>query len=227
MHNQKAFDLSLVLYVIIIVAYSFFVFLVPLRTDVLWMSYAFSMIAIIVQIGINVLNNIGKKKYKFLGFPLLYFGWIYMIVQIIVSIGLMVSSCPFRIAMLLQVMIMAIFLIIIILAGKGKEYIVDSDARIEASTEFIYKLSAEAENLYLTQTDTAMKSELKKLYEAIRYSDPISSGNEVLTINEQIYQAFQCVKERALSGQLDNMKPAIKHTMDLIIERNLLCQSIK
>ncbi len=98
----------------------------------------------------------------------------------------MAAPVSIAFAVLAQALIFAAYILVIFTSIIAKEQIIKTDGRIKKSTDCIRSLMTEAEQLYLSQKDAIKKVELKKLYEAIRYSDPMSSIEEICIIDEQI-----------------------------------------
>ena len=65
----------------------------------------------------------------------------------------------------------------------------DMDARVASSTFFIKSLTSDAETLLGTAKSESLKTAAKKVYEAIRYSDPMSAS-ELAGIESQISYKF-------------------------------------
>ena len=65
--------------------------------------------------------------------------------------------------------------IAIIKTATTADIVTDIEERLNQNTTFIRSLTADAEGLLKSSTDEGAKSAIKKVYEAVRYSDPVSS----------------------------------------------------
>ena len=74
---------------IIIVVFTVVSFVAPFtKTPTFWVSYVFGLVAICFQISVwNRFIKGESLKSKFLGFPVLYIGVTYLIVQLIISLA--------------------------------------------------------------------------------------------------------------------------------------------
>lgn len=196
-------------------------------TNVFWSAYVFTTIAFVAQAAIDFTFSKLNANAKFLSLSLFYISSIYFAVQLIVGILCMTAPVSITFAVLVQTFILAAFIIITLTFIVAKEQITKADDDIKKATNYIYSLTIEAEQLYLSQEDASKKVELKKLYEAIRYSDPISSTEEISIIDEKINIAFCALSEKVSSVTVEELKQEIKPILDLVNKRNMLCRASK
>lgn len=196
-------------------------------TKVFWSAYIFTTIAFVAQGVVDFIFGKSNANAKFLSLPLFYIGGIYFTVQLIIGIVCMVAPVSITFAVLVQALILAAYITVTLTSTIAKEQIIKTDDNIKKATNYIRTLTIEAEQLYLSQEDASKKVELKKLYEAIRYSDPMSSTEEICIIDEQINIAFRVLSENVSSVTVDDLKKEIKTILDLVTKRNMICRASK
>ena len=105
-------------------------------------------------------------------------------------------------------------------------YIEIKDEKIKEQTQFIKLLTADAEHLMSSSKTAELKAEAKKVYEAIRYSDPMS--NEALAdIEGQIQSEFAFFTQAIRSEDLELAKSVADGLLNLIDARNKKCKVLK
>lgn len=196
-------------------------------TKVFWSAYIFTTIAFVAQGVVDFLFGKSNANANFLSLPLFYTGSIYFAAQLIIGIICMVAPVSITFAILVQALILAAYITVTLTSTIAKEQIIKTDDNIKKATNYICTLTIEAEQFYLSQEDASKRLELKKLYEAIRYSDPMSSTEEICIIDEQINIAFRLLSEKVTSVTADELKREIKPILDLVIKRNLVCRASK
>lgn len=213
-----------------IVIYSLCVFaFVDEYSDRFLISYVFTIVAFLAQMVAPLILYFDKeaKKEGFLGISLYIPGSFYLILQLSVGIGLMILPVPFRIAFTIEAVIFAGFIFIIIAIETGREHIKKSKFNIENSIEFMKNLSLQAEDLYNKVEDTKRKAELKKMWETIKYSDPVSKEESIHLINEQIAEAFRNVCCNLELKTPEELSKEVKAVINLVNRRNSVCKAKK
>ncbi len=127
----------------------------------------------------------------------------------------------------------AVFIVILIAIGvtafvkidTSVEMVEEIEKKVKAQTFFIKSLTADAETLMAgAETDEA-KSICKKVYEAVRYSDPMSD-DALAAAETQISLKFSEFSEAVNGGDGDTEKLA-KELILLIENRNKKCKMLK
>ena len=196
-------------------------------TSTFWVSYIFTTIAFFAQIIVGLIFGKSDTDSKFIQLPLFYFGGIYFVIQLVVGILFMIIPISVTLPLILQVIILAIYLSIILTSTIAKEQITKTEANIKTETFNIKMLTLDAEHLYMSEVNENKKSELKKLYEAIRYSDPMCTTEAIKNLDLQIDSAFKSLSTIVDSCSVEDLSKEIKPILDLLAKRNLLCKSSK
>ncbi|WP_105305246.1 hypothetical protein [Anaerolactibacter massiliensis] len=209
---------------IILVVFAVVAFVAPFeKTPVFWVSFVFGLLAICFQIPLwNKALSGETLKSKFLGFPVLHIGIAYMIIQLIVSIIMMaVPGIPLWIAIIVDVVILAISCALVTSGGVARTAIEETEGKIQAKTSFIKSLKADVDILLSKETDSEVRDELRKLSDEIRFSDPMSN-NALDNIEAEISD-----KLISVSAAGENKKNVISEISGLIKQRNIKCKALK
>lgn len=224
---NKNFNYYLKIWTILFVLFNVIVFALPVRYNqwyklggAFWSGYVFIIITFIAQI--LVANKVFKEtdKTKLLyKIPLVQRSFTALIIMIIFE-----SACMFYpdvnqwIGILVGIIVLAIGSISIINADKVGKDIVEVEEKVKANTNFIKNITVEAQILMNSAT-AETKDVCKKVYEALRYSDPMSN-EQLKDIEDKISDKFNELKN---NFDVDKANELI----NLINERNSKCKTIK
>ena len=187
---------------IVFVIFNVLVFVVPFSNKnnvAFWIAYAFGDLAIISQIGFSILAFKGKTSFRSMlyGLPIIKLGYIYFAVQLCFSILTFIINCfvviPFWIILVVLVVFNGLFAIGLITTSAYREEIERQDENQPKQTSFISKLTDDCKNLVNMYEGSEYYSLLEKLYEEIRYSDPVSSEN-LVEIENELNEKFETLK---------------------------------
>jgi len=200
----------IVIGVILAVIFSLLFFLLPVTAHFI-IAYVFALISILGLIlsaifltrkGIRVPQDI----------PFLSTAWTYLIINLVVSIigvGLQSFYSPI-ILIVVHILILAFFVVRIILLSGGKEYIDSREDKIAEDVFNIRMMLADLEaikekaaNLPLEDREKVNK-ELGTIYDAIRYSDPISHPS-LGEYDNEIKETIITLNEALVNGEIDGI----------------------
>lgn len=226
---KKSYVMMAVIYAIIFAVFNLLVFvIVNEKNSVFWMSYAFMCLAFIVQI-VSMLLALRTLETEavFMGIPLASLSFYYFFAAIFVgAVFMFFQNAPFKLAMVLQILILAIYVVVAILALMSRNVVQDVNDNLEESVEAIRTLTIDVEVFIPQVRDPALKKALKKVSETIRYSDPMSN-EAVVGIEGQIMQA---VNELRINIENSRNAEAIQTCKDievLFLQRNSLLKATK
>ena len=197
-------------------------------TGAFWAGYIFITLAFIGQLGCAYkafkAENLKKMFYNI---PLISVSYIGLATMLVVgTICMAVAVIPYWIGIIACLLGLAFSAISIIKATVASDVVSEIDEKIKVQTQFIKLLTADAEHLMTSSKTAELKAEAKKVYEAIRYSDPMS--NEVLAdIEGQIQSEFSFFSQAIKSEDLDLAKSVAGGLIDLIDGRNKKCKDLK
>lgn len=166
-------------------------------------------------------------KKMFLNIPLITVSWSALIAMLVVGSALMlIPNCPAWIAAVVCIIILAFNAIAVIKAGWAADAVSKVDERVTARTSFIKNLIVDTESILSRAKSDTVKAECKKVYEAVRYSDPMS--NDALSVIE----AKITVKVDEFSSAVDaddaeKAKEIADEIVILVGDRNKKCRVLK
>ena len=219
--NNLIFYLSLG---IVFALFNVIAFVIPTdKTATFWTAYALSLIAFAVQIPLWK-SALGKKdtlKSKFLGIPIIHVGITYLIIQLIAfAVFMIFPTLPVWLAVVVCSIILAISALCAIAGQAGANEINRAEEKIKVKRAFIQFVQTDIEMLAESEPDVETKSELKKLAEKVRFSDPMS--------HEMLGEL-----ESRISAKVEEIKTAtdkkglVAEVTTLLTERNKKCKILK
>lgn len=190
-------------------------------TSSFWIGYAFITLSFVGQLLCTMTalkeENLTKLFYRI---PLIRISYTGLIVSFVAGGACMLlSPLPYWIGALVAVIVLATTALALVKASAAADIVAEIDDRISKQTFFIRNLTVEAENLMARAKTPEAKAACKKVYEALRYSDPMSS--EALTEIESKIEAQFVAFSNAISPE------AAEKLLLLIGERNRKCKLLK
>lgn len=174
---------------------------------------------------------LGFKKQQtaedtFYGVPFVYSGMTtYIFVTVFSAIALFLGFNPL-LQIVIAIIIFAVAIGKLLKKSVARELIVEQGEQIKQQTAFIKMLTVDAQSFMSRASNDEMKAETKKIYEAIRYSDPMS--NEALaSIENQIQNEFNAFANAVKNNDIDFAKSSSNELVILINDRNNKCKVLK
>ncbi len=193
-----------------------------------WVSWGFVIAAfcgnLICSFFVFKEDNLKKLFYNI---PVVRISWSALIMLTVAGCALMlIPNVPSWIAVIVCVVILAFYIIAVVKALWAAEAVSAIDRKIEAKTSFIKDMIIESENILARAKNDEIKAECKKVYEALKYSDPVSD-ERFSDIEGKIKTKIFELKEIVDTNQTDFAREKIEEVVFLIQERNTKCKSIK
>ena len=219
--NNRYFFLTLG---IVFTLFNVLAFVIPTEfTASFWAAYAFTVVAFAAQIVIRCVTS-GKNetpKSRYLGVPVIYVGTVYLFIQLIIFfLFKFIPRLPIWLVVVLCSIILGAAALCAIAGHAGASEIKRIDDKIKMKRYFISALQVDIEMLAESEADASTRAELKKLAEAIRFSDPMS--NEALAeLEARITSKVEELKSSSDKTAL------ITEVERLLVERNKKCKILK
>lgn len=202
-------------------------FAVPITVNVnkftpsFWIGYAFITIMFIAQLACSILFfKQDTKEKRFLNIPVINLSYTALLVSIIVgAVAMAVPFVPYWVGIILDILIVAFYAIAIISSKAAADTIENIDKKVKTQTFFIKSLTVDAETLLSRAKSDETKAIAKKVYEAIRYSDPMS--NETLSsVESQITVKFNEFSNAVMEDNNPLAKTLGNELIILVNDRN-------
>ncbi len=197
-------------------------------TPSFWIGYIFIMLSFVGQLAcafkaFNVENsqklfyNVSILKISFTGLILTFvFGGLCMLL----------SFVPYWVAAIVCVIISGVVAISIFKATGAIDIVSEVDTRIKNKTYFIKSLTVDTEHVMETAKTDELKAIAKKVYEVVRFSDPMSNV-ALVEIEEKIESSF-CDFSAAIESQdFELASSNADELLSLINIRNKKCKLLK
>lgn len=208
--------------------YTVVVFALPFQKDsIFFMSFAFSILAIVSQIYfVKISFRAGEMlKSKFYGFPIARLGMIYGISQLTLSILFMSLSevVSLNIPLILYVVLLGGTAIGTITVEGVREELIRQDVELKKNTSTMRSLQSQMNSLIGLCDSETLKKSVEKLAEEVKYSDLVS--NEATeTIENEILELTNRLQEKILENSESDSNTLIKRIQITLTERNRLCK---
>lgn len=226
---KKNFKIYAIIWILAIVVFNIISFITPTdKTGSFWVGYTFITSIFIVQLACSYLFLKQDTKDKvFLHIPIITISYIALIVSIVIgTIFMAVTELPIWIAVIISLLVTAFYLIAIISMKPAIDAIENTDKKVKTQTFFIKSLTIDAQTLILKSKNNEIKQISEKVYEAIRYSDPMNS--EALTSCESaITLKFKEFEKIVIDDNLELAENVSKELIILISDRNQKCKLLK
>lgn len=197
-------------------------------TGSFWAGYALITLAFAGQLVCSYLAFKPEKIEKiFLKLPLITISYAGFIVSVIVgALCMAIPVLPAWIGIVIAFLILAFTVIALTQASAAGTLVGEIDDRIKVKTAFIKLLSADAEHAMAVAGTPELRAEAKKVYEAVRYSDPMSH-DALLSLEGQIQNAFTAFESALKNGDAELSGTTAAELINLLDSRNKKCRVLK
>ena len=227
---KKNFKYYIIVWGVLLALFNLITFIVPGAnkfTPSFWIGYGFITAALIGQLvcATKVFNQDENRK-VFYNITLVKSSYAGLVVSFIAGAICMITPVPYWIAIIICAVILVLNILAVLKATVAIEAVSSIDEKIKTKTFFIKSLTADAESLMMRTSDDAIKAECRKVAEALRYSDPMSS-DALSSVESQITIAFSNLSEAVSAGDKEKVVSHSKEVLILIDDRNRKCKLLK
>ena len=233
---KKDFKVYALIWAILLTVWCAFVFLVrPIIPRYVidydarfWTAFVFIALALIGNlVCAHLAFTTESLKKMFLNISLITVSWSVLIAMLGVgSVFMLIPNCPVWIVAVVCIIILAFNAITVIKVGWAADAVSKVDERVVAQTSFIKKLIVDIESSLSRAKSDAVKVECKKVYEAVRYSEPMS--NAVLSVTEaKITVKMDEFFSAVVADDVEKVEEIADEIVILVAERNKKCKSLK
>lgn len=231
---KKGINYYALCWALVLVVFNVITFAIPITVNVnkfspsFWVGYAFITVMFVAQLICSIIFFSQDSKDKlFLNIPVISISYTALIVSVIVgAIAMAVPFIPYWVGIIVDVIVVAFYAVAIIQSKASADIIDEIDTKIKAQTFFIKSLTVDAESLIARAKTDDVKAETKKVYEAIRYSDPMSN-NALAGIENQIQNKFNLFATAVTNDDAIIAKSLADEIVILVNDRNKKCKLLK
>ena len=233
---KKAFKFYTIIWVIILALFFIVTFCIhPIFSGYIikydsrfWTAFIFIVITFIGNLACAYYAfKADNHKKVFFNLPLLIVSWATLITLIIVgSVLMLIPNCPAWITAVVCIVILAFNAIAIAKAVWVADTVNDVEEKVKVQTSFIKNLTVNIETIISNAKSDAVKIECQKIYEAVRYSDPVSNS-ELSLIEAQITTKFGELASAVRVNDAYEVKEIADDIIALVTDRNKKCNLLK
>ncbi|MDE6722814.1 MAG: hypothetical protein K2J55_01295, partial [Eubacterium sp.] len=186
-----------------------------------WIGYAFITLAFIGNLLCSLMFFKEENKNKvFLKISVIRISYSALITSFIAGvIAMAIPVIPYWVGIIVDVLILAFYGFAIVKASAAADIVNHVEQKVKEKTFFIKSLTVDADTLVSKAKSDEIKAEAKKVYEAIRYSDPMSS-QALNDIEYQIQNQFKAFSEAVETDDAELVKSTANELIVLVNDRN-------
>ena len=212
---------------IIFVVFSVIAFAAPFSmTAPFWIAYIFGVIAIAYQIYVFKISFAKGEdvKSKFYGFPIAKIGVVYLVAQLALSLVQMCLAAfiPVWIVIIINIIPVAVAAIGCIAADAMRDEIVRQDVQLKKDVSNMRALQSLSATLMGMCSDESLKSELQKLADEFKFSDPVSS-DATKEIEKDLDVQMKELQKALIDRDFESAKGLCDKLICGLSERNRVC----
>ena len=193
-----------------------------------WAGYVFVTVAFVAHLACAIYafvkNDLRKTFYNLSLVRISYTGVVIML--IVGSISMTVRFIKPWVAIVACAVVLAFNIIALTKATAAAVLVSDVDARVAGETALIHKLTSEARAVLLSTNDPTLQSEAKKIYEALRYSDPTDHA-DLSELNWQIKGGLNAFAAAVKKEDGDLAAVEAQNLLALLESRNMQLKALK
>lgn len=232
---KKLFKSYLIIWVILLALFNTVAFAIPgwggqgKYTGSFWVGYVFITLAFAGQLfcAWHMTKKCSSGKTVFYHLPLLTISRAGLILTCVFGgLSMLISPLPYWVGVILCAIVLAFTAVAVVKADAAADLVSAVDEKTKANTFFIKSLTADAESLLARAGSEELRAACKKVYEAARYSDPVSHSalaaleREITLKLAALSDAVKAADAPAASGLADELAVLLR-------ERNNKCKLLK
>jgi hypothetical protein len=225
---MKNFKFYLIVWILLLAIFNVAVFVSPAEMagynkfgGAFWGGYIGITLAFFGQLAASFFAFRSKNLQKFFyKIPMIRISWTGLILTLIFGVlAMVIPNLPNWVGIILCFAILAFYAISLVKANTAAELVDEIDDKIKVQTFFIKSLTVDAEMAMAKAKTEEEKALAKKVYEAVRYSDPMSHEG-LADVETRIGLAFNAFAAAINTETADEVLNALQ-------ERNSKCKILK
>ncbi|MBE6796924.1 MAG: hypothetical protein E7531_01085 [Ruminococcaceae bacterium] len=232
---KKTFSFYAIIWALFLALFNVIVFVTPNELGgmskfggAFWVGYVFITIAFIGQLVCAYFAFKPSENQKlFYNIPLISISYVGLIIMLIAGTACMaIPNLPNWIGIIVCLLVLAFTAVAVLKATLAISIVTDIDQKVKTKTYFVKALTVDAEHLMNTAKNAELKALAKKVYEAVRYSDPMSNA-VLVEVEEKIQNGFSDF-ENAVNGEDYELATSTSNELLSLIDiRNKKCKLLK
>ena len=232
---KKTFGFFLGVWAIFLALFNVIVFITPNEVGgmtkfggAFWVGYIFITVAFIGQLVCAYFAFKTSDKQKvFYNIPLVTISYTGVLIMLVAGMACMaIPNMPNWIGIIICLLVLAFTSIAVLKATFAISVVTEMDNRVKVETHFIKALTVDAEHLMNITSAAELKALSKKVYEAVRYSDPMSNA-VLVEVEDKIQNSFSDFKSAVDTEDYELASSTAEELISLIDTRNKRCKLLK
>ena len=193
-----------------------------------WAAFVMILLVFAGQLGCSALVfRKGTLEQKFLRLPIIYVSYTALIVTLIVEMVCVVIPVTKNwLGFVLGLVILACYGVAVVMSVSGAAVIEQTERKVKEETRFLLNLRTEAELLRKQPHSPEIAAYVKKVEEAVRYSDP-RSNQALEELEGRLSMAFSAFSKAAGAQDEEACREKSEQFLRLLEERNSKCRLLK
>lgn len=232
---KKSFKLYLAAWAVLVVVFNVICFAAPKTVGnfnkfggAFWAGYIFIMLAFVGQLACAYMafkaDGLQKLFYNVSLIRVSYVGLIVMLVA--GALCMAIPNVPNWVGIIVCLLVLAFTALAVIKAKASVDAVSAVDEKVKMKTFFIKSLTVDADTLMAKAKSDEAKAACRKVYEAVRYSDPMSS-EALAGAESQITLKFNSLTQAVEAGDDESVRTMADELLVLIADRNKKCKLLK
>ena len=223
---KKNYKNYIVVWAVLVLMFNLIVFITPNEVagvskfhSSFWVGYIFITLTFITQLLVTLYSLKGNIEKTFYNVPLISISFVTTIVMLVVgTVCMAVPIIPVWLGVILCAIVLAVAVVIGMQAKATADIVGGIDERIKNKTFFMKSLRVDVESLQARAGNSEIANEMKKVWDAVRYSNPVSA--EALSgIEAQITIKFADLADAVDKEDVQAVKKDSKELQILINDR--------
>lgn len=197
-------------------------------TSSFWIGYGLITVMFVGQLICSFIAfKADSAKKMFYNISLIRTSYIGMIISFIAGgLCMLISPLSYWVAVIVCAIVLAANAACVAKSRAAIGEIERIDEKIKTQTFFIKSLTVDAETLMASAKSEGVRAECRKVYETIRYSDPMSS-DALTSVESQITLKFAELSEAIKEDDTEKVAALSKDIIVLAGDRNKKCKMFK
>ena len=193
-----------------------------------WIGYVFITISFIGQLICSYIAfKADTAKKLFYNISLIRTSYIGLITSFVVGgLCMLISPLPYWVGVIVCAIVLVANVLSVVKATAAIDEIERIDTKVKTQTFFIKSLTVDADTLMASAKSETVKAECRKVYEAIRYSDPMSC-DALISVESEITVKFAELSEAVKANDFTGVTEIANEVVILIGDRNKKCKLLK
>ena len=231
---KKNFKFYIVAWALFLALFNLITFIVPSMpendkyTSSFWIGYVFITAMFIGQLICSIMAfKADNEKKLFYNISLIRTSYIGLVVSFIVGgLCMLISPLPYWVGVIICAIVLVANVLSVVKATSTIEEVERVDEKVKEQTFFIKSLTVDADTLVASAKSEVVKAECQNVYDAIRYSDPMSS-DALASVEAQITIQFHSLSEAVEVDDCELVKAVASNLITLLSDRNKKCKLLK